>query len=92
LAEKVFDSGYRYAIMKRTPNCVGLRDTPTMIGFNDISEFYDKFQEISLAKYEKVRLALKPNTDRYYIMHYQEDGSYWVMGYLFERPSNYKVL
>lgn len=91
LAEKVFDSGYKYAIMRRTPNFVETSEKPKMVGLNDISEFYDKFQEMSFTKYDKVRLALKPDRDRYTVMYYREDGSYWVVGYLFERPSNYKV-
>lgn len=91
LAEKVFDSGYKYAIMRRKPNFVDTKDKPKMIGFNNISELYDKFEEISFTKYERVRLALKPGPDKHSVMYYREDGSYWVVGYIFERPSNYKM-
>lgn len=46
---------------------------------------------MSFTKYDKVRLALKPGLDRYTVMYYREDGSYWVVGFIFERPNDYKM-
>lgn len=94
LAEKVFDSGYNYAIMRRTPNFVGVSDKPKMVGFNKILEFYDKIQEMSCVQYERVRLALRPgpNKHSYTVMYYPEGAMHRVVGYLFEKPCDYKPL
>lgn len=91
LAEKVFDSGYKYAIMRHTPNFVDTGEKPKLIGFNNISEFYDKIEELGFIGYNKFRLALRPIVDRYTVMYYNENGAYWVVAYIFERPNDYKM-
>ena len=91
LAEKVFDSGYKYAIMRHTPNFVDTDEKPKLIGFNNISEFYDKIEELGFIGYDKFGLALRPSVDRYTVMYYSENGAYWVVAYIFERPNDYKM-
>lgn len=83
LAEKVFDSGYKYAIMRN-----GVKKA---VGFNNLVEFIHKIKELG-GLYDDNRLAIKPVTnDMFDIVYYYEDGSYWVVGFIFERPNDYKM-
>lgn len=90
LSESIFDQGFRYAIMKRTPQGINNNVTPKMLGFDNLEEFYNVFCLLNPnhKMYEKTRFAIIPlDKNKFNIMHYLDNGMYYVVGFIFKNKN-----
>lgn len=80
LAKRNFHKkGDRYTIIPRSGT-----ETRGSYSFNDLKDYYTHLCKLYDPSPDKVRTALKPDGDRYIIMEYCEDGSYWVKGWIID--------
>jgi hypothetical protein len=77
LAIENYKKGYKYTILPRSGAI------QNNFAFNNLHDFHQFLPVLYANKqFDKVRISLKPEIDRYIIMEYPEDGSYWVVGWI----------